>query len=139
MSRKASRKNAFIIIYQLEFNDELNIEEAVDYIINEENIATSQKDKEFILKEIYGTQKNIEYINSLILEHLSGWTFDRISKIDLAILRLCIHELAFMSDIPTGVSINEAIELAKVYGGDDSPSFINGLLGKVASVLRGSD
>jgi transcription antitermination protein NusB len=60
-----------------------------------------------------------------------GWKINRISKVDLSILRLSIYEISFMDDIPFNVSVNEAVELAKKYSGEDSGSFINGILGKV--------
>ena len=80
---------------------------------------------------IYQKKKNI-------LKNLKNWTIDRIFKIDLAILRLAIYEILYMEDIPVKVSVNEAVELAKEYGNNDSKSFVNGLLAKVIESKDGN-
>ena len=74
---------------------------------------------------------NLENIDKVILSKLKNWTMQRISKIDLAILRLAIYELLYIHDIPEKVTANEAVELAKTYGSNDSKSFVNGVLAKV--------
>ncbi len=78
-----------------------------------------------------GTIENIEVIDTHIAEHAKNWTFDRIAKVDLAILRLAIYELLHRTDIPPIVSINEAIDLSKVFSNPDSKRFINGILDKM--------
>ena len=78
-----------------------------------------------------GTIENIEVIDAHINEHANNWTFDRIAKVDLAILRLAIYELLYRTDIPPIVSINEAIDLSKVFSNPDSGRFINGILDKM--------
>lgn len=79
-----------------------------------------------------------EAIDVLIEQSAIDWTLSRMNKVDLAILRLATTELMLMEDIPTEVSINEAMELAKVYSGDESHTFINGVLGQVATSVRSS-
>lgn len=87
-----------------------------------------------------GTIENVEAIDKHIAEHANNWTFDRIAKVDLAILRLAIYELLYRTDIPPIVSINEAIDLTKVFSNPDSKRFINGILdkmkGKITRPLR---
>lgn len=78
-----------------------------------------------------GAIKNVEAIDAHITEHANNWTFDRIAKVDLAILRLAIYELLYRNDIPPIVSINEAIDLSKVFSNPDSKRFINGILDKM--------
>jgi len=78
-----------------------------------------------------GTIENIEVIDGHINEHANNWTFDRIAKVDLAILRLAIYELLYRTDIPPIVSINEAIDLSKIFSNPDSKRFINGILDKM--------
>lgn len=130
MSRKDARDNAFKCVYEYEFNKEKSIE----YILNscyEEN-EVNDSEKEYIDEVVSGVIKNIEKIDENILKHLKNWSMARIAKIDLAILRVAIYEICYMSDvIPFKVSINEAVELAKKYGNPDSKSFVNGLLAKV--------
>ena len=87
-----------------------------------------------------GAIDNVEAIDQHIIEHANNWTFDRIAKVDLAILRLAIYELLYRTDIPPIVSINEAIDLSKVFSNPDSKRFINGILdkmkGKITRPLR---
>ena len=131
MSRKKARDNAFKCIYQMEFvdksQDEINkiIENC---FIENENINS---EKEYIEDVVNGVYKNLENIDDIILGKLKNWTIDRISKIDLSILRLAIFEIKYIENIPPKVSANEAVELAKMYGNTDSQSFVNGVLAKV--------
>lgn len=74
---------------------------------------------------------NLESIDNTLESSTDNWKIDRISKVDLAILRLAIGEIIYMDDIPESVSINEAVELAKVFGNDGSAKFVNGVLGKI--------
>ena len=71
-------------------------------------------------------------VDGILNENAEGWKTFRMNKVDLTILRLAVYELKWDDEIPVGVAINEAVELAKRFGGDESPSFVNGVLGKVA-------
>jgi N utilization substance protein B len=93
-------------------------------------------DIRFSQEIIRGTLDKLEYIDRLLQSNITGWTKERIAKVDLAILRLALYEILFRDDIPESVSINEALELAKKYSTDESSGFINGVLGKI---IRGSD
>ena len=77
------------------------------------------------------SKENIKKIDDIILSKLKNWSLDRIAKIDLAILRLAIYEILYVDSIPNKVSANEAVELAKTYGNNDSKSFVNGVIAKV--------
>lgn len=79
-----------------------------------------------------GTVANLAMIDETIGAHATGWSFERIAKVDLAILRLAAYEILFVEEIPEGASINEAVELGKKYGGEKSAKFINGVLGAIA-------
>lgn len=102
--------------------DGVNIEEAID--------------KEYIKKICLTLEEKNEMINALINSNAKNWTVERIAKVDLAILKLAIAEIIAIDDIPQKVSVNEAIELAKVYCDDKSPKFINGILGSVINELE---
>jgi len=78
-------------------------------------------------------------IDEIISDKSKNWSLERISKVDLGILRMAIFELLFRADIPKNVTINEAIEVAKKFGTKDSPAFINGILDEVASGLSGEE
>lgn len=129
MSRKNARENAFKCIYEYEFNKEKDIEKLLASCYEENNC--SELEKEYIEEVTKGLVENIDDVDKVILKNLKNWSFERIAKIDLAILRLAIYEMNYIDNIPLKVSANEAVELAKIYGNTDSKSFVNGLLAKV--------
>ena len=129
MSRKKARDNAFKCVYELEFGRNENIDNILRNCYEENNV--SQTEKDYIEKVVRGIKDRLEQIDSIILANLKNWSIVRIAKIDLAILRLAIYEIKYMEDIPEKVSANEAVELAKTYGNNDSKSFVNGLIAKV--------
>jgi N utilization substance protein B len=85
---------------------------------------------------VYGVIENIDAVDAQIKQHAQNWTFERIAKVDLAVLRLALYELLYRTDIPPIVSINEAVELGKIFSNPDSKRFINGLLDKVKGNLN---
>jgi transcription antitermination protein NusB len=129
MGRKKARDNAFKCLYQLGFDFDLDLEKVLEHSY-EENVST-EEEKEYISKSLKGVIANIDAIDEEILKNLKDWSIDRIAKIDLAILRLAIYEVKYIENIPVKVSVNEAVELAKMYGNDTSANFVNGLLAKV--------
>lgn len=131
MGRKKARDGAFKCVYQLEFSQDEIIKEKILENCFEENL-NSEDEKEYIENVLDGVIANLEEIDNIILSNLKNWTISRIAKIDLAILRVAIYELKF-GDLNTPVKVvaNEAVELAKTYGNNDSRSFVNGLLAKV--------
>ena len=129
MSRKKARDNAFKCIYELEFIKDKNLDDILSNCYEENNNSTEEK--EYIQMIVNGVKENIEKIDDIILSKLKNWSLDRIAKIDLAILRLAIYEILYVDSIPDKVSANEAVELAKTYGNNDSKSFVNGVIAKV--------
>ena len=89
---------------------------------------------EFVERIFFGTMAETETIDMKIEENSKGWKLDRISKVSLAIMRICVYEMLFCDDIPFNVSINEAVELAKKFDYDKAPSFVNGVLNRIAEV-----
>lgn len=83
---------------------------------------------------VEGVQANLTRIDELLAEHSEGWTLDRMPSVDLAVLRLGLYELLWASDVPDPVAIDEAVQLAKMLSTDDSPRFVNGLLGRIATI-----
>jgi len=96
----------------------------------EEN-SNEEEEKEYISSVLMGVKENLEEIDKIILSKLKNWSIDRIAKIDIAILRLAIYEIKYLKDIPVKVTANEAVELAKMYGDNDSKSFVNGVIAKI--------
>lgn len=129
MSRKKARDNAFKCVYELEFGMNENLEKILENCYEENDNKPDEKD--YIEKVLKGVKENLKEIDDIILSKLKNWSIDRIAKIDLAILRLSIYEIKYMEDIPVKVSANEAVELAKTYGNNDSKSFVNGVIAKV--------
>lgn len=120
---------AVCFLFQIEFQRE-NIKEQVEDFL--ESYGEVKYDKDYFLEVINGVMNSLKEIDEVIETNAKDdWTIDRISKTDLPILRVAIFEIKHREDIPVGVSINEAVELAKKFGNDHSAKFINGLLGKV--------
>lgn len=133
MSRRSARKNAFFLLFQMDFNKAEEYEQVKQIFFEEKDEPVEEEDKQFIVSKVEGTRSHLEEIDTLIGESAKGWNTDRMSKVDLAILRLAVYELLFSGDTPVGVAINEAVELAKKFSSDEAPGFINGILGKVAA------
>jgi N utilization substance protein B len=133
LSRRASRELAMKLLYQFQLRDD-DIDEQVMLFLSEEKLEGTET--EYFLDVVHGVMEKKDEIDSLIENHARGWSLERMPKVDLAIMRLAIYELRFREDIPWNVSINEAVELAKKYGGDQSKSFINGVLGKIVASLQ---
>ena len=130
MNRTAIREQTFKLIYSLEIQKQEDLEEAIELYI-ESNEITDKNAELYIKDAIFGIQKNKDEITKQIEKNLkSDWKIERISKVDLAILKLAIYELNY-TDIPFKVVINEAVELAKKYGEDTSKNFVNGILAVV--------
>ena len=130
MNRSAIREQAFKLIYSLDIQRNENLEEQIELYI-ENNMITENRAKEYIRESVKGVEENKEAILKLIEKNLkSDWKIDRISKIDIAILKLAIYELEY-TEIPFKVVINEAVEIAKKYGEDTSKNFINGILASI--------
>ena len=130
MNRSAIREQAFKLIYSLDIQRNENLEEQIELYI-ENNMITEKRAKEYIRESVKGVEENKEAILKLIEKNLkSDWKIDRISKIDIAILKLAIYEMNYMQT-PFKIIINEVVNMAKKYGEDSSPAFINGVLAKI--------
>ena len=130
MSRSKAREVAMMILYSgtvggqdtpLAVCEKLDARDALD-----------GADTGYAEEIVSGVAAHVAEIDRLIGEHAVGWSLDRIARVDLSILRVAIYEMLYRDDVPTGAAINEAVELAKRYGGDKSFAFINGILGTVA-------
>ncbi len=138
MSRTLAREDAFKLIFEM-IVSENEAEDVISYLcetVDKENDMWAQKNiskenLEYIKGVVHGVKDNISQIDDLIKPKLNKWTMDRISKINLAILRLSVYEIVFNESIPDKVAVNEAVELTKKYGGEESRSFINGVLGNI--------
>ena len=127
MTRRQARELAFILLFEKSFNTESSVEELLELA---KELAMFEDD-EFSSKLIHTACDNIEQIDEYISNNSKGWKINRISKVALAVIRLALAEILYIDDIPDGVTVNEAVELAKKYSTPEDASFINGLLGTV--------
>lgn len=114
------------LLYQREFSEEYD-QDLLDNLKTE--LVLNKRDMEYIHDILEGCIRHRTEIDSIIKERSKGWRFDRLSKVDLSILRLALYEILYRDDIPESVSVNEGVELAKKYGNEKSGSFVNGVLG----------
>lgn len=132
--RRENRKCAVQFLYQWELNKPEQLNDALRIFIETQN---EPRDYYAFTEElIHGTLEHIEAVDREILAHTENWKFERIAKVDLSILRLAIYELLHRTDIPPIVSINEAIELGKIFSNPDSKRFINGILDQMKNKIN---
>ena len=133
MSRPKSREAAIKIVYQNGFL-ESDLQKVLDtYYMACEEDELKNLEKEFIKDIVFGVNEHMSELDALINEFSKEWTLDRMSRVDIAVLRVAIYEMLYRPDIHPSVSINEAVELAKRFDEENSYSFINGILGNVVS------
>ena len=134
MKRSAIRELTFRLIYSLEIQKTENLEEQIELYL-ECNDVENDDAKEYIKDVILGINEHIDEIRNLIEKNLKAdWKIDRISKVDLSLLKLAIYEIKY-KEIPFKVAINEVLELAKKYGEETSKNFINGILASVVKEI----
>lgn len=123
MSRHQAREKALQHLFQLDVNKQSLMEE----IESLKNDSTNS----FYVNLLTGVLQEIENIDEILANHLENWTIDRIAAVEKTVLRIAIYEIKYMDDVPSSVSINEAVELAKKYGDEKSGKFVNGVLAKL--------
>lgn len=135
MKRSELRENIFKLLFRVEFNEEETMKEQVKFYFEdlplEGEKQISEKNQKFIEEKYLAIVENLAEIDKKIEEVSNGWQIGRMGKVELTIIRLAVYEIHYDENVPTGVAINEAVELAKKFGGDDAPSFINGILAKL--------
>lgn len=135
MSRRTARKHAFFLIFQIEFHAQYDSNAQTELYFGDTENNINETDAEYIKAAVSGTYARLSEIDAFISNNLSGWDIDRINKIDLALIRLAVYEIMYMPDIPERVSINEAVEMAKAFGTDESYQFVNGILGNILQIV----
>ena len=148
MTRREARHHAFTLVFQLPFHSETTVETLAktkqwyyeDLENSDEQARPKGKNAEYIDRVVWGVFERRVQIDGVIEIFLRDWEIDRISKVDLAIMRLAIYEMLCEVDVSPGIAVNEAVEIAKLYGTDESPAFVNGVLGNVSrSIHEGRD
>jgi len=130
--RRLAREMVLKVLFQLDLG-KTDLDIALENVLEEEE---SCRVKDFVRSLVKGTIDSLPKIDEVINRFAHEWTVDRMAAVDRNLLRLAVYEIMFLDDIPSAVSINEAVELAKVYGTEESSKFINGILGNIVrSVL----
>lgn len=130
MKRTEQREHIFKMLFGVEFNAGEDMPEQLELYFGQLEGA-GEKDLDYIREKVQKIASKIEEIDALINEHTTRWKTSRMNKVDLTILRLAVYEMRWDEDVPTGVAIDEAVELAKKYSSEDGPSFVNGVLAKL--------
>ena len=129
MSRRELREQIFKLLFRIEFNspEEMPEQEALFF---EDSCEADEKDSNYILTKYHKIMEKLDTIDGKLNGKAENWDTARMGKVELTILRLALYEILFDDDIPTGVAINEAVELAKKFGQEASSGFVNGILAK---------
>lgn len=130
MKRTEQRERIFKMLFGVEFNAGGDMPEQLELYFGQLEGA-GEKDLDYIREKVQKIASKVEEIDALINEHTTRWKTSRMNKVDLTILRLAVYEMRWDEDVPTGVAIDEAVELAKKYSSEDGPSFVNGVLAKL--------
>ena len=131
MKRSELREHLFLMLFRKEFHETEDLKEQAKLYL-ETLEQPSEKDLEYLEKRFLDVVSYLSEIDTIIEEASKGWQLKRIGKVELSIMRLATYEMKYDEEIPVKVAINEAVELAKKFGEDNSGSFVNGILGKIA-------
>lgn len=135
MQRKIARENSFILLFEKIFRSDETAEE----IFKGATEIRGLEFDDYVKTVFFGACENEKIIEETVLRHTVGWKKERISPVSSALIRLAAFEMLFMADIPSRVSINEAIELSKKYDDEKAYAFVNGVLNGIASELESTD
>jgi N utilization substance protein B len=148
VTRREIREHIFLMLFRKDFHEASELKEQIELYISEVVNPTEEKEQAvlhladlekptaeefaYLTSRFQAVVEKLNEIDAILTEVSSGWKLSRMGKVDLTILRLAVFEMRFDEDVPVKVAINEAVEMAKTFGGDESPSFINGVLAKLA-------
>ncbi len=130
MTRAAIRESIFILLFRVEFHNLEELEQQIRLYLNDFP-SMKEEDSQYITEKTKRIVSLIPDIDEKINSISQGWPVNRLGKAELAIMRLAVYEILYDDDIPATVAIDQAVELAKKFGGDNSPSFVNGVLAKL--------
>lgn len=131
MTRSEAREQAFFVLFEKSFFEDL----AINEIVTTAQETGLIKINSFASLLLESAENNAEAVDNIITENLRGWSIQRLPKVSLAVLRLAVSEMKYIDEVPSGVSVNEAVELVKKYGTAEDASYVNGVLGAVVKGL----
>ncbi|MCA1030685.1 transcription antitermination factor NusB [Bacillus timonensis] len=136
MKRRTAREKALQALFQIDMS-EIEVHDALQNVLidEDENLEVEYKVDPFLERLVTGVMTNKEEIDRLLRANLEKWTLERVANVDRSILRLAVFEMKFVEEVPVNVAMDEAIELAKVFGDESSSKFINAILSKVKDQL----
>ncbi len=132
MNRTELREQVFKLLFRVEFNSMEEMSEQEELFTTTGDKEFSSQDADYIREKYENIASKLSEIDADINKETTGWDTGRMAKVDLTIIRLAVYEIRYDESVPTGVAINEAVELAKKFGQDGSPAFVNGVLAKFA-------
>ena len=130
MTRHELREQVFKLLFRVEFNVPEDMDEQVKLFMEDIDNHASEKENEEINNKYVAVKEHLSEIDAMINDKAENWSVERMGKVELTILRLALFEMKFDDDVPVNVAINEAVELAKKFGQDNSGAFVNGILAK---------
>ena len=136
MNRRSLREQVFKLLFRVEFNEKEEMEEQCHLFLEHEEVVMTEEEETHIVEKYKAIHEKLEEIDAMINEKAKGWNTDRMGKVDLTVIRLAVYEMKYDETIPDGVAINEAVELAKLYGQDESAGFVNGVLAKFVEAAQ---
>jgi transcription antitermination protein NusB len=132
MKRRIAREKALQSIFQIDMN-ETSAKDAIQYVLD------GDASDDYLEKLVEGVTEHLDEMDSILTKHLEKWTIDRLATVDRNILRVAVYEMKYCKDdVPVNVAINEALEIAKIYGDESSSKFINSVLSKVKQTFEAS-
>jgi N utilization substance protein B len=135
MKRHEQREQVFRLLFREEFHSLEEMPQQVKLYFEDTELAIGEKDADSIRKRLEAVESKIPELDQMINDNTEGWDTSRMGKVELAVLRLACFEIRFDEDVPDSVAIDEAVELAKVYGQETSGGFVNGVLAKVVKAF----
>ncbi len=132
MNRSELREQVFKLLFRVEFNSKEEMSEQEELFTTTSDNEFSKADGDYVREKYEKIAEKLDEIDEAINKETSGWDTGRMGKVELTIIRLAIYEIRYDETVPTGAAINEAVELAKKFGQDGSPAFVNGVLAKFA-------
>ncbi|MBR4982758.1 MAG: transcription antitermination factor NusB [Lachnospiraceae bacterium] len=136
MNRRTLREQVFKLLFRVEFNSKEEMEEQCRLFLEHEELEITEEDADYIVGKYTAIHDKLDEVDAMINEKAKGWSTDRMGTVELTIIRLAVYEMRYDETVPEGVAINEAVELAKKYGQDESAGFVNGVLAKFVSEVK---
>lgn len=132
MGRRELREQIFKLLFRVEFNEKEDMPEQLALFFEEAEEEITEQERRYITEKYEKIMEKLSELDGLLNKKTEKWTTDRIGKAELTILRLAVYEILYDEEVPVGVAINEAVELAKKFGQDSAKAFVNGVLAKFA-------